>query len=165
MSPLVQLSAQRYSVAPAAAARQFLAEHWDGNLPVNPFALARAAGLTVTVLPDGAPYSGRYVRGTGTIEINVDEPEVRQRFTAAHEIGHHVLNHADSPRDTLDEFSSRNFDPKERAANQFAAELLMPTGVMRKYVDAGRYTVDELARVFKVSKVAMTYRINNLNLG
>jgi len=158
-------SASTYSTSPITAARQFLSEYWDGTLPVNPFLLARRAGLVVATADVNAGYSGRYMRAHRTIEINANESEVRQRFTCAHEIGHHVLNHEHAHRDSLEAFSSRNFDPKERAANQFAAELLMPTDPLTRLVRSGQIvSVDELARMFKVSQVAMTYRMNNLGI-
>lgn len=157
----------RAASSPAAAARALLAKHWDGRLPVNLDSIAKAERLKVERrgLFEEYPYSGEYRRAERLIRVNDLESPVRQRFTLAHELGHYALGHDDAPRDTSAAFSSRAADPKERAANQFAAELLMPVSAVAKLVQSGMFrTVDELAKAFNVSKVAMTYRINNLGL-
>lgn len=157
----------RAAISPAAAARALLDKHWDGRLPVDLVAIAEAEGLRIERLGflEDFPFSGEYLRAEGVIRINEGESSVRQRFTLAHELGHYALGHADAPRDTAEAFSSRASDPRERAANQFAAELLMPATAVTKLVRSGMFkTLDELARAFRVSKVAMTYRINNLGL-
>lgn len=66
--------------------------------------------------------SGHYDPQKQEIYVNILEPYKRQRFTKAHEIGHFVLGHGESDREDY----TINSDIKERAANQFAAELLMP---------------------------------------
>lgn len=73
---------------------------------------------------------GVYDRALGSapgILINKNHPEPLQRFTAAHEYGHHVLGHAAS---TDDERSIVSVDDpnveQEVAAQAFAAEFLMP---------------------------------------
>jgi len=48
-----------------------------------------------------------------------------QRFTAAHEYGHHVLGHAASADDES-RMTRRAHDPQEVAAQAFAGEFLMP---------------------------------------
>lgn len=157
--------AQRAAVSPAAAARALLTKHWDGRLPVDPAAIAKAEGLRLERLNSDS-YSGEFLRAQKTIRVNTNEAHVRQRFTLAHELGHYALGHEDAPRDTSAAFSARAQEPQERAANQFAAELLMPARAVEKLVLSGMFrTTDELAKAFNVSKVAMTFRINNLNLG
>lgn len=156
--------------SPAVAARELLASHWNGVLPVRPEELARKVGLTIrnksSVFTDeDYPYSGHFLRNEGVIEVNIDEGVLRQRFTLAHELGHFALGHQDSPRDMSANFSSAQSTPIERAANQFAAELLMPAEAVSKVVRSGMFkSIDELAEAFQVSKVAMTYRVNNLGL-
>lgn len=42
----------------------------------------------------------------------------------------------------------------------------MPEGAVKQVVQSGRFnTLDELATLFDVSKVAMSYRMNNLGFG
>ena len=57
-------------------------------------------------------------------------PEARERFTIAHEIGHLILPYHRKPAVTCDpsviECFSMNLRTAERAANEFATELLLP---------------------------------------
>lgn len=152
--------------SPSFAAKAMLSQYWDGRLPVDPIAIAHRIGLTVRQLPDLSPYSGWFNAEAHVIEYQPTEARVRQRFTVAHELGHYALGHGTRARDTAMQFSSGTSDPAERAANQFAAELLMPADAVHSIVSSGQFrTVDELARVFDVSKVAMSYRMTNLGIG
>lgn len=151
------------------AAHELLAKFWNRQLPIDPVQLATAAGLSVYGrggLGDMSyQYSGYYrsYNGVPSIEYNVREAPVRQRFTVAHELGHFALGHEDSPRDSGNFFSSR--DPKERQANRFAAALLMPESLVRHYYTNGAdRSVAALAQLFGVSKDAMGYRLINLGL-
>ncbi len=173
MSPSEITSFAAFGSSPAEAARNVLARHWDGQLPIN---LERmCASLGVDLSPRGGfsdagyPYSGFFKRenGRAIVEFNQTESHARQRFTIAHELGHFALGHPNAPRGDLPaNFGSAVGDPRERAANQFAAELLMPAAAVRTLVESGRFSgVGELAAVFDVSKVAMSYRMSNLGLG
>lgn len=160
--PLAALGAE-------GAARELLARHWDGRLPVDPVQIATAAGLAVYGRggPDDAPYpySGYYRvhQGRPSIEFNVLEAPVRQRFTVAHELGHHALGHENAPRDSGNFPSSG--DPRERLANRFAAELLMPAALLAQQLQHGTAAnVQTLAQRFGVSQDAMGYRLLNLGL-
>lgn len=136
-------------------------------LPVDLNKVAEKLGVLVAELPPShRKYSGWYEKGNGrtpTAYFNPDDSPRRQRFTLAHELGHHVLEHGDSFRDPAANFSLDNFDYKEAEANRFAAELLMPRHVVKPMFDFG-YSLDELANAFQVSEVAMHYRLKNLRL-
>jgi Zn-dependent peptidase ImmA (M78 family) len=93
--------------------------------------------VVVTALADAV--DGAYLpAGTGaTIFLNSRRPVVRQRFTLAHEIGHHTLGHARS----VDDAQALAADDggqsiQERCANAFAAELLIPPDAARAWVAA-----------------------------
>jgi len=110
-------------------------------------------------------HSGHYKFNDGkpSIQVNTFDPEVRKRFTLAHEIGHHVHGDIDAPRDTNEQFNSRSRDPREVAANRFAASLLMPAAVVKHLVfNKGVHSLSELARTFGVSTAAMEFRLKNL---
>jgi Zn-dependent peptidase ImmA (M78 family) len=150
-----------------------LREHWDGKLPVDPGVIAKRLGLRLEAVGspfDPVAFSGYFKRspndGLGPlIQYNREDSLVRRRFTVAHEIGHFVLDHSDAPRDDPDMFRASVSSPIERAANQFAAELLMPAQAVKRLALSGRYsTVKELADVFSVSATAMNYRLSNLGL-
>lgn len=161
-SPLALLGAE-------GAAQELLSRYWDRQLPIDPVKIATAAG--VFVYGRGGwddfnyPYSGYYRKydGVPSIEYNVSEPPVRQRFTVAHELGHFALGHEDAPRDAGNFQSSG--DLRERQANKFAAELLMPASLVTHYYQSGLAdSVETLANIFGVSKDAMGYRLINLGL-
>jgi hypothetical protein len=107
-------------------------------------------------------------------EILVDAGECRdvpgrRRFTVAHEVGHWFL-HATAPEATpvycrtseVQEQAERPSDPREREANRFAAELLMPEPVVREL--AAHHGCATLAEQLAVSEVAMGWRLFNLGL-
>lgn len=114
-----------------------------------------------------------------TIIVNADHAEVRRRFTVAHELGHLLLHNFDSPHaDTGFKIRFRanvEYDgsvAEEIEANQFAAELLMPSHVLLKrtaelemeYASdeaASEKSIDALAREFKVSKQALQIRLSD----
>jgi Zn-dependent peptidase ImmA (M78 family) len=93
----------------------------------------------------------------------------RQCFTVAHELGHLVLqHHADYHLDLTSSVSSGDppgYDWRhERAANTFAANLLMPAGLVRRdYVDA-ELDPGQLATRYNASAEAMGIRVSALGL-
>ncbi|WP_298467194.1 ImmA/IrrE family metallo-endopeptidase [uncultured Erythrobacter sp.] len=132
---------------------------------VDVAACAQEVGLPIfsVDLQDGV--SGMLKRVNGDqFECYVDksEPSVRQRFTAAHELGHFVL-HKDSIGAThQDNYRLRAegmTNWQETQANQFAADLLMPMGLISDAMDSGTTSVSALARLFKVSEIAMSIRL------
>lgn len=66
------------------------------------------------------------------IQINKFEPEYRQRFTIAHELGHILLGHQGISYRTSDMKKYRDTIKRmnEVAANKFAAELTMPKSLV-----------------------------------
>ncbi|AVD91084.1 ImmA/IrrE family metallo-endopeptidase [Pseudomonas inefficax] len=152
-------------------ANDVLQAHWDGRLPVNPEAIARSMGIEVRVSSPfnggSATESGHYMyrNGDPLITYNMMDAPVRQRFTIAHEIGHHVHGDLDAPRDTSEQFSARSRDPKEVAANRFAAALLMPAALVKHMVLEQRVTdLSRLASTFGVSTAAMEFRLKAIGL-
>lgn len=150
-------------------------------LPVLVDVVAHRLGLKVEAVQLGENVSGLLVLvgGKGTIGYNSSHPEVRQRFTIAHEIGHYILHQG---QDSLfidkkygavyqrNELSSSGEDSREIQANGFAAALLMPADLVEEEFatsefDLGdEYALIELARKFKVSSQAMAFRLANLGL-
>jgi Zn-dependent peptidase ImmA (M78 family) len=113
--------------------------------------------------------------GVPVIGVNALHHPNRQRFTIAHEIGHLVLHrehvtshvHVDKQYRVLmrNSRSSRGTDLIEIEANQFAAELLMPYGMLQDslgdFIDLDdEESIETLARKFKVSKQAMSHRLS-----
>jgi IrrE N-terminal-like domain len=109
--------------------------------------------------------SGVLLPATCEIWVRRDESMTRRRFTIAHEIGHHFL-HSDGAtvlcRAADVDQSEGAAKAKERQANRFAAELLMPEPLVRERAERDGPDADALARTFDVSPIAMAYRLVNL---
>lgn len=146
-------------------ARSILDRYWDGKLPVDPVAIAHAAGVRVVTDTGNLKVSGKFdvIGGNPVISCNKDESYLRQRFTLAHELGHYFLQHGPRFRDSAENFSTLAYDPIETAANRFAAELLIPSSAVNMLIKKHKLTdFAQLADRFKVSQVAMKIRLTNL---
>jgi Zn-dependent peptidase ImmA (M78 family) len=98
------------------------------------------------------------------IAINTNHATTRQRFSTAHELGHHLLGHTDRFHLDLTDGSAAVVDYRaERAANDFAADLLMPRRLVARAFESTPDTV-ALAAAFEVSEIAIGYRLVNLGL-
>lgn len=152
-----------------AEVEKTLRKYWDdGSVPVDPMRIAASMGIVLIGDPSFKA-SGHYIPANPETQeppkifYNSSESYVRQRFTVAHEIAHHVLNHGERNRDTPADFTMGTRDPKEKAANMFAARLLMPTDSIHAAIAVKRLgTVEELARAFWVSQAAMRYRLKEI---
>jgi Zn-dependent peptidase ImmA (M78 family) len=101
------------------------------------------------------------------VAVNSYHPEVRQRFSVAHELGHFLMDDSDQAHVVdFDAHAAGNppaLDPTlERRANSFAAALLMPARQLRS--DARSMSLSRLARRYDVSQPAMGFRLTNLQL-
>jgi hypothetical protein len=119
-------------------AREVLRQHGIAHPPVVVHSIARKCGFEVRESHQLGQLSARLAGKS--IEVNTDDPPVRQRFSVAHELGHHFLGtrHGDGP-------------PAEQEANAFAGELLVPGHMLES---AMKQTADtrELTKIFKVSR-------------
>ncbi|BFM05760.1 ImmA/IrrE family metallo-endopeptidase [Halioxenophilus aromaticivorans] len=150
---------------------------YAGSLPVDPIMVARDMGCEVEPID---PFTSEFDRepncsgmayldrGVKYIKYSASESPLRQRFTVAHELGHHLLGHVKKGmkfRDTPNEFRASVSSREEREANVFAAELLMPSElVMSAYLNSSIRDVEKLASAFGVSKVAMRIKLQELDL-
>ncbi len=94
--------------------------------PVDVFRIIDHAGIWLMFQPLGRLF-GAYERvgSTSGILINSNHPVSLQRFTAAHEYGHHVLGH-ESQLDEEAQIEHSGRTDVEIAAQAFAADFLMP---------------------------------------
>jgi Zn-dependent peptidase ImmA (M78 family) len=160
-----------------------LLKHEVRKAPVKVDVHARAEGLQIVEAAFDGDVSGALLRSKGIagIAVNATQHPNRKRFTIAHELAHYLLahtteDHIDWKFTVLrrDGASSEASDIREIVANAFAANLLMPTDFLK--ADLKRYTnyrgeieLDDsarqaLARKYKVSEMAMTFRLVNLGL-
>lgn len=103
------------------------------EFPLNPFQMLTDLGIPFIFRPFNK-YEGIYVPAADeddipVVGINLKRPITRQRYTAAHELCHHIKD-ADSGSMCLS--FSKSF--KERFAEDFAAELLMPNEEFKRQV-------------------------------
>lgn len=148
-------------------ATQVIAEHWDdGSLPVDPAYIAAQMGIAVLADPKlvaSGHYEPKGFNDGPLITYNPTEPPVRQRFTIAHELAHFVLNHGVRDRDTPDNFTMAVHDQKEVVANKFAVCLLIPKSFVDAIIQVNMVrSLPKLAKIFGVSKAAMSYRLKEL---
>lgn len=101
--------------------------------------------------------------GHWIMTVNSRHPEVRQRYTLGHELGH-FLNHRKTVKSFEDGvfFRSKQKSSMEYMADQFAARLLMPENDIKILLAEGVKTVRDMAAKFDVSLEAMKYRLEEL---
>lgn len=157
-----------------------LRDHDTISLPIDIYEIAKRRGIEVLAYPLGDDVSGllSIENGKGTIGYKDSETPVRQRFTIAHELGHYELH-----RDKADLFVDKQFIYRsvnsgdtvekkimEQEANYFASAILIPTNMLRKEIEkinfdlASETTIEDLAKKFNVSTMAMSIRISSLGL-
>lgn len=95
------------------------------------------------------------------IGVNANHPRVRQRFTVAHELGHYIMGHDEAP--ILDDTFDKNSD-KEREANKFASELLMPYALLKSDIEKENHDIPSLARKYEVSEQSISIRLLETSL-
>ena len=150
----------------AREAREALGYTRESVLPDLLDAIERAGQVQVLILelPDGV--AGAYIARSQTSLILVNGRQVipRQRFTLAHEFGHHRMGHK-TVVDQPTSIGGFDHDPDEVAANAFAAEFLMPKLAVRGWavqnVD-GSVTLEHVVRLayhFGVSAQAARYSL------
>lgn len=133
-------------------ARQVVRDYGVISPPVMVHDIAQRTGFTVRASKSLGTLRARLVGNV--IEVSADEPPVAQRFSVAHELGHHFLGTQHGDGETA-----------EREADAFAGELLVPDFLLREALDT---TTDaaELRRLFKVSRevleiAARTHRLED----
>jgi Zn-dependent peptidase ImmA (M78 family) len=153
---------------PEAYARALLERLAIGGVPD---ARAVVAALKVRVHEkDLERCDGMLVRVKGTakgviaVRKSIRE-ETRKLFTIAHEIGHLLLpGHDDDGicgTDAIERWD-RDLRAREREANAFAAELLMPSELVTNLIASlqpSLATIERLAETFRTSLTASGYRL------
>ena len=152
------------------AARAALTVRQDVGFPEGPVDVALVAErlglyLYTLPLPDGASSgaSAAVNEQVGVALVKESDPHSRQRFTAAHEIGHHVFQ---------DAYQSGPFGSQiERIINSFAADLLVPRDEAKRRwarlaYDLGgkRQAAIAIATEYQVSWSALCPHLMNIGL-
>jgi predicted transcriptional regulator len=147
----------------------------DTPVPVDDIAES-LLGLLVRIDSLEPGVSGMLLVREREIRVSAEECArwpARRPFTVAHEIGHWELHAADidapficrrADIEEAGESDAAAIRRREREANNFAAELLMPEPRVRsKAAEPGR-DEESLAAHFGVSGLAMGWRLYNLGL-
>jgi Zn-dependent peptidase ImmA (M78 family)/predicted secreted protein len=156
-----------------AAARLHARLHSDLSRPIDIFRTVQELGIWLNSRPLGNLF-GFYLRQGDALGIclNAGHPETLQRYTCAHELGHHVLGHESN----LDEAADIDGPPggtpaQERAAQIFAGNFLMPLGLVNRVLRrldlyGERLTasdVYQVSRELDVSYTAAVWRLRSLD--
>ncbi|MBV1918337.1 MAG: ImmA/IrrE family metallo-endopeptidase [Sphingomonadaceae bacterium] len=158
-------------------AREVLTDYGSLKSPVAVEKIIKRRDIRVQFSPLDQELSGMALvkDGVAVIGVNALHHPNRQRFTMAHELGHHVMHreyiegavHVDKGftilrRDTL---AAQGTDRMEIEANAFASELLIPRDLLEPIIGTGDFDLDDvdrlqsIAKKFKVSLSALQYRL------
>ncbi len=136
----------------------------DAGITNPPVRLSRLAEYYVFQIQEKdwpEKYEGRLERRSRLICVNKSHRRTKKRFTIAHEFGHYFLHHDveifvdDDMRDPSDE--------REKDANKFAAELLMPKDWIKRDYQL-LHDAKSLEKKYEVSEQAMWIRLIELRL-
>ncbi len=148
---------------PVTRAREIL-QQFGTKFPVDVLGIAQRMGFLV-ISETNPPYGGmaEILDGRRIIRYRLSDPFRRQRFTIAHEIGHHELGHTRDGACCRDDDYTPGSDPKEREANAFAAELLVPSKYLQLVMEHAQYqSIQDIADRFDVSGAVIEYRLKDL---
>ncbi len=137
--------------------------------PIDVKAIAEELGFDIVLFPFPDTMSAvlRINDSKKVIAVNHSQSEVRQRFSVAHELGHYLSGHEDYSHDRVVavEYENKYNNPMylmEQEADEFAAELLMPSFLLRKELVKDRSDAKDLAKKYSVSEQAMWIQLINL---
>lgn len=135
----------------------------DGNvhaLPVSTSGLCRTMGIRVKLYEgrEGSDGESTILDGEPLILVSRNKPVPRQRFTAAHELGHILLGHVGKGR-LVNREPSPTDNPIEREANVFASRLLAPACVLW---GCGVGSVEDIMELCGISRQAAEFRWQRL---
>lgn len=128
-----------YFYKPEILAKKVLEIYFSQRIPsypIDPFDILKQMNV-VYQFRDFKDLEGIYIvpedeDDIAIVGINNNRPVTRQRFTAAHELCHHIKDKNESSICPID---GREKNPIEKYADKFASELLMPTEELKKQVE------------------------------
>lgn len=100
------------------------------------------------------------VNNQAFVFVSSKAPIERQRFTAAHELGHILLGHTGKYALVNREPSSKD-NPIEQAANVFASRLLAPACVLW---GCNAHTPEDIMRLCHISRTAAEFRAERMKV-
>ena len=141
---------------------QIILQEKISSLPVQVSGLCRQMGLQVKYYNGGVGSDGysTIVDGVATIFVRKDCARRRQRFTAAHELGHILLGHV-GKYNLVNREPSPDDNPIEHEANVFASRLLAPACVLWA-LDA--WTAEAIMVLCDISYQAASFRAERMEV-
>ena len=108
--------------------------HIDYESPVDVFAAVEREQVWLMFQPLDRLYGAYRRQDTPGIVVHSGHPGRLQRFTAAHELGHHLLGHELSvdSREQVERAFHTSLAPQEIEAQAFAATFLMPVQLVNR---------------------------------
>ncbi len=150
-------------------ADKVLADNLVSEPPVKVTDIARNYGLLVEEVDLGS--MGYRVAGfidpiQKVIYVNQKDRSYKKAFTVAHELAHWIM-HNDKLHSEPDKYAVLyrtplgvpQEDPVEKGANAFAARLLVPKDMLKKYKDDS--DISRVANIFGVSDELIGYRLKH----
>ncbi len=166
---MVSMHARRHALQEADALMSELDVAQDA--PVDVFALIEQLGLELVFNKLNTILGALVPHGDGGIMLSTQRGAAVQRYTAAHEIGHWILDHEPAFDTEADLYTPTQ--GREQLAQIFASQLLMPPPLV--YSTAARYGVTNsataigplvylMARDMGASYEAVVRQLDNLNI-
>jgi Zn-dependent peptidase ImmA (M78 family)/transcriptional regulator with XRE-family HTH domain len=158
-----------HGINAADALRRHL-KYQDNAIPMDIYEDFRSIGIHVFRRRlENSNISGLYIKhpiAGKCILVNYNEDIYRQRFTAAHEAGHSIL---DKEKDVVVSFNKWGSKDRfvEIRANVFASRYLMPPTFLSSIPDQKRWDEDKIilwANKLKVSTEALAYALKEMEL-
>ena len=142
---------------------QILAREGVNTLPISVTKLCRQLGINVKLYDptDGNNGTAQIVDGKAVIFVKRDDIPERQRFTAAHELGHIMHGHVGKYELVNRGEPSDDNLPIEQAANVFASRLLAPACVLW---GVGVKSAVDIQKLCGLSATAAEYRWNRMQV-
>lgn len=151
-------------MSPAAQLAGLVTRRFVKGSPPDLASLCKELGLRIQEVP-AKGFDGALVRSKsgqkGIIAVKASIREAsRKRFTVAHEIGHFVMPHHRLLKNVCDEKKIDSFDSRlnrpEIEANEFAAELLLPSALLAKRFNLKELSLPEISAVATEFETSLT---------
>lgn len=160
---LVPLDAENYTPKYIAKYTRKLLGYKQNEPVLNIFNLLESNGIVVVEFDDVTEkfdgVSFKTDNGTPVIIINKNFSNDRKRFTLAHELGHLLMH-------ILEDFpisDYRNEKEREKEANDFASEFLMPEeGIKNSLYGMNLYDLAPLKKYWLTSKQSIIWKAKDL---
>ena len=133
-------------------------------MPIRPEKIAKRLGIAIYALTPQDRHSV-YRDANGKISIVIDQTRSvhHRRFAIAHALGHILMRHEAPALESAESFGKSPRDCSDRAANQFAASLLVPTEKLRWCLTSGwMRNVDQVLKTLWVPKDLLMFRYRQL---